>query len=167
MTDAPNSRDPSAAAAGGCDPVESSSDGHRAVRTSGDVDELDAGSRNESNDADALDAGSRNESNDADALDAGSPNDSDRDPRRAAFLDDLPDTPELRPLIAAFVAGDYARLRLLEQSLSGQTGDIEVLSAARELVERTEPDPLSVRLLWMSVLFFLFIVGWVYLHHAH
>jgi hypothetical protein len=89
-----------------------------------------------------------------------------RETRRAAFLDDLPDAEELKPLIAAFVDGNYALLRQCEQALAKQTTDPEILAAARELVERTEPDPLSKSLLGISVVFFLFIVGWVYLHHA-
>lgn len=89
------------------------------------------------------------------------------DPRRAAFLRDLPDTEQLRPLVAAFASGNYALLRQLERGLASQTQDPEILAAAHELVGRTEPDPLSKKLLGLSVLFFLFIVGWVYLHHAH
>lgn len=88
------------------------------------------------------------------------------DPRRAAFLDDLPDSPELQPLIAAFVAGNYAVLREQELALRAQSKDPDVLAAARELVERTEPDPLSKALLGFAVLFFLFLVAWVYLHHG-
>jgi len=88
------------------------------------------------------------------------------DPRRAAFLDELPDAPVLRPLIESYVAGNYARLRKQELVLRDQTEDPEILAAGRELVERTEPDPLSKALLWLSVGFFLFIVGWVYFHHG-
>ncbi len=90
----------------------------------------------------------------------------ERDPRRPAFLDELADIAELRPLVAAFVGGNYARLRQLERALPRQTSDPETLALARELVERTQPDPLSKAILGISVLFFLFIVGWVYLHHA-
>lgn len=89
------------------------------------------------------------------------------DPRRAAFLDDLPDADELRPLIESYVEGRYARLREQERSLRDQSKDAEILAAARELVERTEPDPLSKILLWLSIGFLLFIIGWVYLHHGH
>jgi hypothetical protein len=88
------------------------------------------------------------------------------DPRRVAFLNDLPDAEELRPLVESFVEGNYALLRQQEQALRTQSKDPEILAAARELVERTEPDPLSKILLWLSVLFFLFVVGWVYLHHG-
>jgi hypothetical protein len=90
----------------------------------------------------------------------------DHDPRRAAFLDDLPDAEELRPLISAFVEGNYARLRQLERALQRQTTDRDILDSARELVERTEPARESKLLLLFSVLFFLFLVGWVYFGHA-
>lgn len=90
-----------------------------------------------------------------------------RDPRRPAFLDHLPDNPELRPLVEAFVEGNYARLRSLERELRNKTKDPELLAVARELVERTEPDPLAKKLLALSIVFFLFIVAWVYLHNAH
>lgn len=93
--------------------------------------------------------------------------DADRDPRRAEFLEDLPDVPELRPLIDAFTEGNYARLRSLERDLRSTSTDPELLALARELVERTEPDPLAKKLLGLAILFFLFIAAWVYLHHVH
>lgn len=93
--------------------------------------------------------------------------DAEREPRRAEFLEDLPDAPELQPLIDAFAEGNYARLRSLERELRSTTSDPELLALARELVERTEPDPLAKKLLGLSILFFLLIVGWVYLHNAH
>ncbi len=95
-----------------------------------------------------------------------SEDDYEGDPRRAVFLNGLPDAEELRPLVESFATGNYAQLRQQEQALRTQSKDPEILAAARELVERTEPDPLSKLLLWLSVLFFLFIVGWVYFHHG-
>jgi hypothetical protein len=89
------------------------------------------------------------------------------DPRRAAFLDDLPDAEALRPLVVAFVRGNYALLRQLERSLQRETADPDLLEAARELVERTEPAPESKVLVLLSVIFFVFLVAWVYLGHAH
>lgn len=85
---------------------------------------------------------------------------------RAAFLDDLPDDEALSPLVAAFSKGNYAELRRLEEELQRSSGDPEVLNAAKELVERTEPAREAKALLLISVVFFVFLVGWIYLHHA-
>lgn len=115
--------------------------------------------------AEALDADNQNEGDGAEESEGS--DGASRDPRRASFLDDLPDRAELRPLVEAFVDGNYAELRGLERELKKSTNDTELLAVARELVERTEPDPLSKKLLALSVVFFLFIVGWVYLHNAH
>jgi len=88
-------------------------------------------------------------------------------PERAAFLAELPDLPELRPLVAAFTAGNYARLRQLATDLEESCQDPELLSLADELVARTEPDPTAKKLLWLAIGFFLFILSWVYFGHAH
>ncbi|HMA94907.1 MAG TPA: hypothetical protein VKP30_19585 [Polyangiaceae bacterium] len=90
-----------------------------------------------------------------------------RDPRRPAFIDELPESELLDPLVAAFVDGNYAHLRELERALAKDAKDPEILEAARELVARTEPDPLSKKLLGLSILFFVLVVGWVYFYHAH
>lgn len=116
-------------------------------------------------DDDAADtAGDRDEGDQDESEENGS---ATRDPRRPAFLDELPESELLEPLVAAFVAGNYGRLRELADALAKQTNDSEILEAARELVARTEPDPLSKKLLGLSILFFVFVVGWVYLYHAH
>jgi hypothetical protein len=86
---------------------------------------------------------------------------------RAAFLDDFPDSPELLPLIMAFQSGRYAELRKLEAELRARSTDPEVLTHARELVERTETDPTATKLLLLAVGFFLFILFWVYGIHGH
>lgn len=90
-----------------------------------------------------------------------------RDPRRPAFIDELPESELLEPLVAAFVAGNYAQLRELARTLAKETSDSEILEAARELVARTEPDPVSKKLLGLSILFFVLVVGWVYFYHVH
>jgi hypothetical protein len=90
-----------------------------------------------------------------------------RVPERAAFLDDFPDHPELTPLIRAFEVGNYAALRKLEASLRERCHEPETLDLARELVERTDPDPTAKRLLLLATGFFLFIVVWVYLNHGY
>lgn len=90
-----------------------------------------------------------------------------RPPEWPEFLEDFPDTPELQPLIRAFVAGNYAQLRELEQSLRKSGAGTETLECASELVQRTETHPTAKKLLFLSLGFFLFLVVWVYMEHAH
>jgi hypothetical protein len=86
---------------------------------------------------------------------------------RPEFLADYPDAPELRPLISAFVAGNYGRLRELAAALDQDATDPEILGLARELVARTEADPAAKRLLLLSLAFLTFLVIWVYFIHGH
>lgn len=90
-----------------------------------------------------------------------------RDPCRAPFLDELPEAPELEPLIAAFAAGNYARVRQLARSLEGPSTAVEVRDAARELVRRTEPDRVVVVLFVLAFALFIFVAAWSILGHAH
>jgi hypothetical protein len=86
---------------------------------------------------------------------------------RPEFLADYPDAPELRPLISAFVAGNYRKLRELASALEVPGTDPEVLGCARELVARTEADPTAKWLLVLSLAFLSFLVLWVYFIHGH
>jgi hypothetical protein len=90
-----------------------------------------------------------------------------RSPEWPEFLEDFPDSPELQPLIQTFVAGNYARLRELERALRARGADSETLECARELVDRTQTHPTAKKLLFLSIGFFLFLVVWVYMEHAH
>lgn len=87
--------------------------------------------------------------------------------KRAAFLEDVPDVPELSELVAAFSSGNYARLRRLVRELEARETDPETLDYAHDLVDRTEADPIAKTLLWLSGAFFILIVIWVYFIHVH
>ena len=80
--------------------------------------------------------------------------------KRPPFARDFPRDPALDELVEAFVRGNYARVR------SGAAGlvsaeDAGVRSAARELVDRTRPDPLATVLLGLAaVLLVIVSVYW-------
>jgi hypothetical protein len=65
-------------------------------------------------------------------------------------LAELPKHPDLDPIVAAFDAGDYRRVREQAPKLAAREDlDADVRAAAKELVERTEPDPIAR---WLLVL---------------
>jgi len=81
---------------------------------------------------------------------------------RPAFLLSFPRDPELEPLIAAFEAGDFARVRREAPELARRTRDEAVRRAALELRRRIDPDPLLVVLLVFALSLFAFLVAWIY-----
>jgi hypothetical protein len=85
---------------------------------------------------------------------------------RPGFLLEFPHDPALEPLIEAFEAGNYARLRQQAPDVVKNAADPEVRRAAEELLERIEPDPLVKLLLAVAIALFLFVVAWVYLKQA-
>lgn len=82
---------------------------------------------------------------------------------RPAFLLEFPEDPELEALIAAFEAGDFARVRAEAPKLAASTGSEAVRRAALELRHRTDPDPLLVGMLGLCILLFVFLVAWIYM----
>lgn len=84
-----------------------------------------------------------------------------------AFAATFPREPRLDALVAAFEAGDYARVRRETPALAKDTESAEVRAAARELLRRLEPDPLASYLLGIAALLLAFLAGWYWLHpHA-
>jgi hypothetical protein len=81
---------------------------------------------------------------------------------RPAFLLRFPHDPELEPLIAAFEAGNFAKVRREAPALAQRTRDDAVRRAALELRRRVDPDPLLVVLLVFGVSLFAFLVAWIY-----
>lgn len=81
------------------------------------------------------------------------------EPRRPSFSEPFPRTPELDALVDAFARGDYARVRAEAPRLR-EAADPAVGEAAKALVERTEPDPLAVRLIWITAALLLALAGW-------
>lgn len=84
---------------------------------------------------------------------------------RPAFLLDFPTDAELEPLIAAFEAGNYAFVRRQAPKVAERATDPAVRAAALELRRRTDPDPLAVYLLVISVLLLAFLITWLYMQH--
>lgn len=81
---------------------------------------------------------------------------------RPAFLLDFPEDPRLEPLIAAFEAGNYARVREGAAELARSTDDPAVREAALTLRRRIEPDPLARYLLGIAVLLLVVLTVWAY-----
>jgi hypothetical protein len=73
------------------------------------------------------------------------------DDGRPDFAKDFPRVASVDGLIAAFGRGDYAEVRAQGRRLAGSDAESDaVRRAARTLVSRTQPDPLSIWLLVMT-----------------
>jgi len=81
-----------------------------------------------------------------------------------AFARAFPREPALDALVAAFEAGDYARVRREAPALARRTEDDAVRAAARELRRRLDPDPLAVYLLVAAAALLTFLAGWYWAH---
>jgi hypothetical protein len=99
---------------------------------------------------------------------AASPEASSVDERRdrPAFARAFPRDPALDALVAAFEAGDYARVRREAPALAKATEHDDVRAAARELRRRLDPDPLALYLLGGAALLLAFLGAW-YWSHPH
>jgi hypothetical protein len=84
----------------------------------------------------------------------------------AAFARAFPREPALDALVAAFDAGDYARVRREAPALAKKTDRDDVRAAARELARRLDPDPLAVYLLGGAAVLLAFLAAW-YWSHPH
>lgn len=84
--------------------------------------------------------------------------------RRPSFAEDFPKVPELDALVEAFASGDYARVREQGRKLTQESTDDRVKLAARTLVERTEPDRLSIALLALAGALLVVLSAWWILH---
>jgi hypothetical protein len=84
--------------------------------------------------------------------------------RRPSFAAGFPVSPELDALVDAFARGDYARVRAEAPKLLRDADDDAVRAAVRTLVERTEPDPLAVRLLLLTTVLLVVLAGWWIVH---
>ena len=83
---------------------------------------------------------------------------------RPVFLLDFPADPELEALIAAFEAGNYARVREAAPRLAASTESAAVRDAALELRRRIDPDPLARYVVLGSVALLVFLSLWAYGH---
>ncbi|HEY1696021.1 MAG TPA: hypothetical protein VGG39_27830 [Polyangiaceae bacterium] len=84
--------------------------------------------------------------------------------RQPSFASGFPASPELEALVDAFARGDYATVRAEAPKLEKASGDEAIRTAARTLVERTEPDPLAVRLLLAAGVLLVVLAGWWVVH---
>lgn len=112
--------------------------------------------------ADASDAPRREDSNEPrrPPLDA-------KGMERPVFLLDFPEDPALEPLIRAFEAGNYARVREGAELLSRSHESPAVREAALELRRRIEPDPLAKYLVVISVVLLVVLTVWAYRVQSH
>jgi hypothetical protein len=78
------------------------------------------------------------------------------------FAQDFPKDPRLDALVNAFREGNYRRVRELAPGVVQSADREEVRKAARELVRRTEADPLSIGLLVLTaLLLFVLSAYWI------
>jgi hypothetical protein len=90
----------------------------------------------------------------------------DQGMERPRFLLDFPDDPQLERLIAAFEAGNFARVREDAGRLAETTADPAVKEAALELRRRIDPDPLAKYLLAISFVLLAVLTIWAYARGA-
>jgi hypothetical protein len=95
------------------------------------------------------------------------PSEPARGPKRARFLESLPDDATLRELAEAFEAGNYARVRAEAPKLAKSSEREDVRAAATDLLQRIEPDPLVKYLFVLAVLLLLAITAFAYGGHGH
>jgi hypothetical protein len=85
-------------------------------------------------------------------------------PRRPSFASAFPRSPELDALVQAFARGDLAHVRAEAPKLERGSEDEAVRAAARTLAERTEADPLAVKLMILTGALLLLLTGWWIVH---
>ena len=83
---------------------------------------------------------------------------------RPAFAKDFPADPGLDALLAAFDAGNFARVRQDAVKVIASSNDDAVKRAAEALLARTKPDPLAVLLLGFTALLLLLLSVWWITH---
>ena len=79
---------------------------------------------------------------------------------RPSFTRGFPPDAALDALVAAFAAGDYARVRAEAPALAASTDDDDVRRAARALCEGVEADPLAKLLLAFTAALLLVLSAW-------
>lgn len=88
-------------------------------------------------------------------------------PEQPPFLESFPDSPELIPVVNAFLRGDYATVRRQAPRVAESTEDEAVREAALELGNRIRPDPLVRYVLAATGVLLLLLIVWTYGGHAH
>jgi hypothetical protein len=80
------------------------------------------------------------------------------------FARSFPRDPALDELVEAFEAGNYAAVRARAPELIHRTESDEVRAAARNLLQRLEPDPLAKLLLGVAALLLIALSFWYWTH---
>jgi len=80
------------------------------------------------------------------------------------FARAFPEDPDLSRLLAAFEAGDYRTVREQAPKLAARTENAAVRKAVLDLKRRTEPDPVQLYLLGLTLALLVFLTVWFYLH---
>jgi len=83
---------------------------------------------------------------------------------RPAFAAEWPRDPALDAILAAFEAGNFARVREEVPRILSSAKDEAVKSAAAALLTRTRPDPLATLLLVLSAVLLVLLSGWWIVH---
>ena len=83
---------------------------------------------------------------------------------RPAFAADFPRDPALDALLAAFDAGNFARVREEAPRLVASASDPSIVRAARELLARTRPDPLARGVLVITGVLLVALSAWWIAH---
>lgn len=85
---------------------------------------------------------------------------------RPRFAESFPRDADLDVLLAAFDAGDFAQVRDGVARLVASEKEDAVKNAAKELLARTKPDPLSALLLLVSALLLVLLSAWWVTHNG-
>jgi hypothetical protein len=83
-----------------------------------------------------------------------------RDFERPAFAATFPRDPELDRLVEYFARGNHRAVREGAEALAKKTDDPAVATAARELRERIEPDPMWKILLGVTLVLLVTLTYW-------
>jgi hypothetical protein len=83
---------------------------------------------------------------------------------RPPFAAEFPRDPALDALLAAFEAGNFARVREEAPRLAARASDPSIARAARELLARTRPDPLARWVLVITGALLVALTAWWIAH---
>jgi hypothetical protein len=86
------------------------------------------------------------------------------DPARPTFARDYPRDPELDAMVAAFTAGNFARVHEGAARIAASSSDEALKRASAELVGRTKADPLATLLIVVTAALLLALAAFWVLH---
>jgi hypothetical protein len=83
---------------------------------------------------------------------------------RPAFAREFPRDPELDALVAAFTAGNFARVRGEAPRVIASSSNDAVKRAVETLVTRTKPDPMAALLVGVTAVLLVALSAWWITH---